>query len=152
MNRFSLCTILTFITLCTACSDSRDEVEPMSSAAAALELTGTSWMVVVIDDNGVVDDSTVTLLFPEEGKMVGSAGCNRYFGTVLVDGSSISFSDTGATMMACPEPLMTQEQSFLGALSSISRGEVDSDARLVLYDDAGAQRITAIEFVPTPQN
>lgn len=148
MNHFKVIIVLSSIFLFAACSYPEHDIEPATSAAVALKLTGTSWQVVEIDGNNVVDDSTITLLFPEDGKVVGTSGCNRYFGTVLIVGGSISFGDSGATMMACPEPLMTQERSFHDALGSIARGKVNAEAQLVLVDETGAKRIRAIEYEP----
>jgi len=142
---------LSSIVLTSACSQPADDAGPAQpvAAAAALELTGTSWQVEDIDGGGVVDASNVTLLFPEDGKVVGTSGCNRYFGSVVIAGSTISFGDAGTTMMACPEALMAQERLFFDALGKVTRGEVDAEARLVLYDETGTPRIRATEYVPT---
>ena len=149
MNQLRHAFALSFIALLTACSHPEHEAEPSTAAAADLELTGTSWQLVIIDGGEVVQESSATMLFPEQDKVVGNSGCNRYFGSVLVDGSAISFGDAGATMMACPEPLMQQEQAFFAALSSIVRGEIDAESHLVLFDDVGEPRIRATEYAPT---
>jgi heat shock protein HslJ len=58
----------------------------------------------------------------EAARISGSAGCNRYFAD-LKDGGrgEISIGPAGTTRMACPQPLMEQEQSFLAALSKVER-------------------------------
>ncbi|MGI9221139.1 MAG: META domain-containing protein [Woeseiaceae bacterium] len=132
-----------------ACSSPDQESVPQHSPAKVLELAGTSWQIDDIDGGGVIDASNVTLVFPEDGKVVGSAGCNRYFGSVQVDGSTVSFGEAGATMMACPEELMNQERRFFDAIGSIVRGEVDSDGRLMLFDEMDQRKIRAVPQEPT---
>jgi heat shock protein HslJ len=132
-----------------ACSSPDQESMPQQSPAKVLELAGTSWQVDDIDGGGVIDASNVTLVFPEDGKVVGSAGCNRYFGSVQIDGGTVSFGEAGATMMACPEALMNQERRFFDAIGSIVRGEVDADGRLMLFDEMDERKIRAVPQEPT---
>ena len=41
-------------------------------------------------------------------------------GAFELDGDSLRFKPGAMTMMACPEPLMTQEQAFTKALQSVT--------------------------------
>ena len=75
----------------------------------------------------------VTLTFPDVGRAVGNASCNRFFGQVIADaGSGILFSDLGTMRMACPPSINEQEQRFLDALGSAERFELE-DAELRIY-------------------
>ncbi len=51
-------------------------------------------------------------------KMTGSSGCNALFASYTLSGNMLKFTGIGGTMMACPEPLMRQEQTFTGALKA----------------------------------
>lgn len=81
----------------------------------------------------------VFIVFEAEGKISGSGGCNRYVGGWgLLEGEpdALRIWRTGATRMACPEPIMTQEHRFLEELSRASRYQVEA-AELRLYYDEG---------------
>jgi heat shock protein HslJ len=55
-----------------------------------------------------------------QNRYSGSSGCNRLNGGFKLDGHSLHFKATASTMMACPEPLMTQEQAFTKMLQSVT--------------------------------
>jgi heat shock protein HslJ len=84
----------------------------------------------------VLSNAPITISFVE-GRVGGSAGCNRYFTTYQIDENHLSFdSKIGATMMACPEQVMTQESTFLNLLSQTSTYKV-KDNQLTFFDDSG---------------
>jgi len=64
----------------------------------------------------------VTLRF-EDGKLVGTAGCNRYFAPVGAGElpGSMTVGPAGATRMACAAPAMAVESRFLGQLAGVSK-------------------------------
>ena len=71
------------------------------------------------------------------GQLSGSAGCNRLMGAYLVDGDRLEMKPNMATtMMACPAPLMDQEQAVIDALSKAAKFRVD-DNRLSIQDADG---------------
>jgi heat shock protein HslJ len=78
-------------------------------------LEGTNW--VLQDDNADSELPPITLVF-DSGKVSGSAGCNRFNGTVTggVTASNIQVGPLMTTRMACPGPLMQREQDFLERL------------------------------------
>ena len=54
-----------------------------------------------------------------EGKVTGIVGCNNYFTSYEVEGSSLRItSPIGSTMMMCEEEVMRQETAFLSALET----------------------------------
>ncbi len=91
----------------------------------AARLAQTPWMLVgfdnPIDPTPVLPDTEITLTVDmAAGKIGGSAGCNNYFGSFTEDArGSLSVEPIGATMMACAEDVMAQEQKFLSALQSL---------------------------------
>jgi len=56
------------------------------------------------------------LQFTADGKLSGNAGCNRFFGEYQLDGNGLAIGQLGVTEMACPEPAMSLEISFMEAL------------------------------------
>lgn len=118
---------------------------------ASLSLTGTVWQVEDIDQGGIVDASMVTIRFPEDGRIAGDTGCNKFFGAAVISGKSISISGTGVTQMACAEALMAQERRFLDALQDASHLEMDNDTWLVFYDATRTERLRAIGVAEQPE-
>jgi heat shock protein HslJ len=71
------------------------------------------------------------------GRLSGSAGCNRLMGAYMVDGDRLEMKPNMATtMMACPPPLMDQEQAVIDALGKAAKFRVD-DNRLSIQDADG---------------
>ncbi len=87
-------------------------------------LQGTSWTLreqIDMDGKKRVPQGAIGVSF-EDGRISGSAGCNRYFAKVEDRGRGvISIGPVGVTRMACPQPLMDQEQSFLDTLGRVDR-------------------------------
>ncbi len=106
------------------------------SSAAETELLATAWLAEDIGGHGVVDRARSTMEFVKPEQVSGLAGCNRYFGPVSLNGSTISFGNLAATRMMCPDTLMDQEQRFLEALSKAKRLEFAHEGQiLLLYAD-----------------
>lgn len=75
----------------------------------------------------------------QEGKISGSAGCNRYFGTLQKgDGNAISFGPLGTTRKLCPPPEMETETTFLERMKETA-SFVHAGDRLVFYSAKGAK-------------
>jgi len=83
------------------------------------DLMGTSWTVEQLDfDQPVQGDEPITAEFAD-GQVAGSGGCNRYNAPVSSDDAqSLAIGPAISTLMACPEPLMTQEMQYLTALQN----------------------------------
>jgi putative lipoprotein len=96
-------------------------------------LMGSTWLAEDIGGRGVIDRARTTISFEPEGRVAGSGGCNRYFGSVTIKGDAITFSEKlGATMMACAPALMDQERKFFDALAA---------TRLYRFDDPGHELV-----------
>lgn len=105
--------------------------------AAAERLYGRDWIAEVIAGRPAAPAVESTLSVAAGGKVSGNAGCNGYFGSVIIDGQAMSFGNLGATKIACPEPAMGQEDRLLAALDS-TRGYRLENGTLLLLDGAGA--------------
>jgi heat shock protein HslJ len=108
-------------------------------------LSGTSWsLATFVDAQGATQPALpgveATLAFAG-GRVGGTAGCNRLSGTYQVDGSSLTFGPIMSTMMACPEPQMTQEAAVTNAMANVASFEITGD-RLAMNDASGATVLT----------
>jgi heat shock protein HslJ len=113
-------------------SSIKEDNTPAKSTAAALNLSGSEWLLEDLGGSGVIDNAQATLSFPEKGKVAGKASCNRFFGTVDITGDHIKFGGLGSTRMACPEAMMNQETKYLAALQAAQRFEWN-DPYLLIY-------------------
>ena len=95
------------------------------------DLSGTAWRLVDLAGAAVPDGMEATLEFPEAGRVAGRAFCNRFFGSVTISGSSISFGQLGATRMACADAVNEQQANYLTALQAAERFGREGDALLV---------------------
>ena len=91
------------------------------------------WVVEQIGGQGVNANSRVTLLFSNDGRIAGRASCNRMNGRYEAAENSLTFADLGTTRMACPDPLMEQEQRFLDTLESVQTYAISQHGALLLY-------------------
>ncbi len=105
-------------------------------------LLGGEWTVAEIGGAPVSGEGLPTLLFFEEGRVAGLAGCNRYFAGFALTGEGLSFSGAGMTMMACAEDLMARERAFGAALKAAASFDIVEDA-LVLRGADGAELLRA---------
>jgi heat shock protein HslJ len=99
-------------------------------------IEGAEWTVESIDGHGVVGGSRVTLHFGE-GRVSGSAGCNRFMGPYHLTGESLEIGPAAAGRMACEPALMSQETTFLKLLEAVRKFELTNDGALVLVADDG---------------
>jgi heat shock protein HslJ len=117
-------------------------------AAQPEGLAGTAWLVTGYNNGrqavvSVLNDTELTMEFSTDGKVAGSAGCNRYTGSFEQDGKALSFGPTATTRRMCagPEGVMEQEQQFLKALESVATARLEAD-RLELRTADGALAVT----------
>ena len=134
----------------SGCAEQAAE-EPAEESAAepptvTATLTDNDWQVTAIDGEATVEDARPTLQFPEDGRLAGTSGCNRYFSSFEMDGNTVTIGNAGATMMACPEPLMDQERRFFAALSASVSFEINADGELMLADAEGNNRLRALNL------
>jgi heat shock protein HslJ len=110
------------------------------------ELAGTKWAVTNYNNGkeavvGVIEGTTLTLEFADDGSVAGSAGCNNFFGGFTQGDGTITIGPLASTMMACTEPAgaMDQETQFLAAVQSAATYQLDGDSlTLRTQDDAMA--------------
>jgi heat shock protein HslJ len=115
-------------------------------------LVGTNWTLDSFHTadavSSVIAGTTITAVFGEDGNVVGSAGCNRYFASYTVTGTSISISSAGSTKMYCTGPgIMQQESSYLASLSRTSTFTINGN-RLSLADAKGTTLLSFTSGTP----
>ncbi|MCX7719550.1 MAG: META domain-containing protein [Candidatus Sumerlaeaceae bacterium] len=97
-------------------------------------LIGTAWEVTGYNNGkqavvSVLSGTTLTAEFRPEGRVSGSAGCNRYTASYETDGSKIEITTPALTRRLCPQPegIMQQEAQFAAALASAATYRMDGD-------------------------
>jgi heat shock protein HslJ len=81
------------------------------------------------------DSQEAHIVLHAAGKtFTGGGGCNRLIGTYVRNGDALRFKMISSTMMACPGPVMKQEQTLNKALSSTVRFRI-AGSTLELLDD-----------------
>jgi putative lipoprotein len=95
-----------------------------------------TWQLVELEGSAPISGTTIDMTI--DGEVVsGSSGCNQYNGPVTYGGGEMTLGPNfAATMMACEEAIMDQEQAYLSALASVTGYEVSGD-ELSLTDDSG---------------
>ena len=107
-----------------------------SSGGKGGELTGIYWQLTSLNDAAPIEGTGLSARFLD-GRVSGSAGCNRYNGTYTVNGSQIEFGEAMAsTMMACDEAVMQQEQAYFKALAEAKSFTATAE-KLTLMDSGG---------------
>jgi heat shock protein HslJ len=78
-------------------------------------LIGTYWSLVSINQNKIPNIGNAPyILFSESGNYNGVAGCNKYFGTFILNKKTIAIENTGATKKMCAN--MEIEKLYFGSL------------------------------------
>ena len=118
-------------------SDLQTEVLDQTEILDQADLEGT-WVVTFIasysSDGQSLNMPTISINV-EEMTYSGQDGCNRYFGAVqALTESTISFSDSSSTKMACPDA--QTPIAFYTQLRSVTGYEV-SDMVLTMRNEAG---------------
>ncbi len=98
------------------------------------DLAGSSWNLTSLMDQGLAPGSSISIQFTADGKVNGSAGCNRYMGSYTVSGKSLTISaPLATTMMACEGAIMDQEVAYLKALAEVKTFSISGE-QLTLND------------------
>jgi heat shock protein HslJ len=94
------------------------------------------WLVESLAGRSSVKGSTLTITFATDGRIYGSASCNRFMGEFTVTGEGLSIKQPAASMMACvPDEVMTQEGEFLKLLASVARFSIAGGALTLRASD-----------------
>ena len=123
-KKHSLFSLLLIISVLTGCT--------ILGSGSTLQVEDQTWELVSYAGNTPLPGTTITVEF-DEGHIQGSGGCNSFFGTYQINGSSLEVNQLAWTEMACldPEGVMVQEQRVLGMLGKAEKVHRDG-VRLVI--------------------
>lgn len=99
----------------------RESAAEEGGALSLADLDGSEWQLREVRAAQPLNlqDVRITATFGDQ-RIAGHAGCNRYFADLTDDGrGQVAVGPVGATRMACPEPQMSIEQSYLGLLAQV---------------------------------
>lgn len=102
------------------------------------QLNGTRWRILSIAGRDVVPGGNTELAFAD-GRVSGSAGCNRLSGGFNSDGRRLTIQQMVSTRMACEPQLMAQEQRLLDLAGQSLAISMDARGRMVLTGNGSAQ-------------
>ena len=121
-------------------------VEPTPTATSPADpLARTRWQVQSYFDPArpgslipVLAGTSLTVEFGRDGKVAGSAGCNPYTSSYMVQGVLLTFTLPTATTQLCDQPqgIMEQEDVFLALLPTVG-GYAMEGSRLTLMNTTG---------------
>lgn len=75
------------------------------------------------------------IAFKSDGDVIGSGGCNNFFGSYTQNGRLVTFGPLASTRKACPPPIMTAERNFLQLLENVRAADA-TFKELTLYDES----------------
>ena len=102
---------------------------PTMSAAQVATPEDVDWHLVRYVDGSeevAVPWYVEATLHLEDGRAHGSAACNSFSGEYTLEGDRLTFGALGRTEMACPEPIMAIENSYMAALDMVTTWVIDS--------------------------
>lgn len=105
-------------------------------SAGGAELTAVRWRATYVGAESVPKDAGIWVRFEVDGSIGGNAGCNSFSGSLEKTESGVKVGALGATRMACPDPAMSRENAFLGALQKSTAFEV-AGQRMTTLDSEG---------------
>ena len=107
---------------------------------AAVELVGPTWRAVEINGcpvkPGQPQQNEPHMVFNADGRVGGSAGCNRFTGKYTLNGNDLHFTPLMMTKKRCRPPINTLERSFVQAMQA-TKSVRQSGNSLELLDDCG---------------
>jgi len=108
------------------------------NTASTATLENTYWKALRLNDHDIVvtDEIREThfVLHAENHTVAGNGGCNKMFGSYRLNGDSLLFSGLGATLMACPEPGMSNERMLNEVLTKTATYRIAGET-LQLFRD-----------------
>jgi heat shock protein HslJ len=113
-------------------ADADGNILAMFSEVVPVELVGTNWSATMVNNGreavtGLVEGTTITAVFNEDGTLTGQA-CNNYSFGYTLDGDNIAIEPGLSTMMACENPdEMAQETAYLQMLPEASTWSIIGD-------------------------
>ncbi len=123
--------------------------ESVGTGAAVIGIEGPKWRLVEVSDAPVSPqpgERRPFIIFNATNKQAsGFAGCNNFFGSYELDGSSLKFGPVGATRMFCEGATGEVEMRFMESLEQTRTWELRDGALLLLDGSRVLARFTTEE-------
>jgi heat shock protein HslJ len=122
--------------------------QPDASAATPADISIPAWRPTHLGEMRLEDNNEMFVQFEDNGQLRGHGGCNLFSGNYDLEDGSLQVGPLRSTRMACPEPAMSFEMSFMEALQTPAKASIVGN-KLVLRTtrDDIAIRFTAIDQV-----
>lgn len=106
----------------------------------------TRWIAMSIGATPVLARTTIDASFADDGRLTGTAGCNRYSTAYTRDGERIAIGPAVATRMHCgaPQGIMEQEAACFAALERTAAVRF-GERTLTLVDAGGGDLVSFAE-------
>jgi heat shock protein HslJ len=122
MKKYLLALLLISLAI-SACSAQNTE-EPSASLVGSWKLTAFGPPSAPFP---AVEGAEAGLTFNEDGTVTGSSGCNGLGGDYTVEGDQITFGEFVSTLMACDDPIMSQEGIAHEVLRGTATYKIEGD-------------------------
>jgi len=109
-----------------------DETKKVIDVAGSVHLSG-AYTISSINNKAVSENAPSINFFALDKTIKGNTGCNSFFGKYALDLYALTFSDIGATEMACDPPIIMEvENTFMNALTNTGSYDLENSV-LTLY-------------------
>ena len=113
----------------------------------ATPLERVAWTLSAATDLGVDHSAVDVTARLAGGTISGRGGCNHYSGPYALDDHSLTIGpQLVSTMMACPDPAMAVEASYLRLLPTVDSFTIDGDT--LTLTDATATPVLVFDHIP----
>jgi heat shock protein HslJ len=126
-----LLTLLMISLAISACSAQNTE-EPAASLIGSWKLTSYGPASSPVP---AVEDTEAGITFNEDGTVAGNSGCNGFGGNYTVEGDQVTFSEIVSTLIACEEPLMSQEEAVLRVLTETASYAIEGNTLTLMNNE-----------------
>lgn len=112
-------------------------VKPAAAEQATVSLDNTYWKLLTLNGKAVPRlDKEAHIILQQQGRLVGSGGCNRLMGSWKQDGQQLQFGQVAGTRMACKGAASSTESAMLKMLGQVASWRIHGD-QLELLDAKG---------------
>lgn len=117
------------------------ELEEAQAPGIDEALLDQEWVITELDGTAFEIEKDVVLIFTDEGRLAGNAGCNNIIGSYNVtEEGQISIGMVGTTMMMCDDASMEVERDVVTFLPTVTGYSLDGD-KLTLQGEEGQEVI-----------
>jgi putative lipoprotein len=118
-----------------------------NSSENKTDLSGITWQLVSYGSASgptpAVAGVETSLAFGKDGQVSGSMGCNQFSGSYSLKDGKITFGALAATLMACPDPQMNQENAAFKIMSGTVSYEVNGNSLTLMAAGNSVMNLTS---------